>query len=115
MWNKVAIFVIAISQFVLSLVWLGVAMAGGLSPSLVVYGVWGLVSACVLPFSGVVTRAVALVWHLIFVGYVLANSRPPNNETDKIITVWAVLDLAATFYLAKITLHSYRNRPKSEP
>jgi hypothetical protein len=110
---KVIIYTIAVSQFLLSLVWLGVAMAGGLSPALLVYGLWGLVGSCLLPFFGVASRISALVWHLIFVGYILGNGRPPNNQTDTIITVWAVADLAAIFYLASTILHHFRKEAKS--
>lgn len=111
--ERVAIFVIAISQFLLSLLMVWVSMAGGLAPSLMAYGICGLVNACLLPFAGMVARAVALLWHLFFVWYILGNGRPPNNGTDWVVTVWAVLDLGAVFYLAKTILDRLRQRAKS--
>ena len=114
MLNRVSIVIIAISQFLLALALGGVGMAGGLSRLLLAFAVFGLVSACLLPFFGVVSRAVALAWHLIFVSSLLANARAPNNKTDTIVIVWAVLDLAAILYLAKTILDSFRNPPKSQ-
>ena len=104
--DRVIIFAIAFSQFWLSLGLMGVALYG--SPFLLMFGLWGFVNAFVLLSSSVFARKSALIWHIIFVGYVFINAigRLPNNQGDRIIVLWAVVDLAVIFYLAKTLAHA---------
>lgn len=112
--DKLIISPIAISQFLLSLVLMGIALYG--LPLLFVFGLWGLVNACALFSSSISPRVAALIWHLMFVGYVLIASigKPLDNASNKTLLLWAVVDLAAIFYLAKVTLHYVRNRPNPQ-
>jgi hypothetical protein len=81
------ILAIAISQFLLSLALIGI-------------GLYGMV----LLSSSVYARKSALVWHIVFVGWVLVGSISglPGFYNARLIKPWAVVDIAAVFYLAKI-------------
>jgi hypothetical protein len=111
--NRVIVFAIAFSQFWLPLALMGVALYGG--SLLLMFGLWGFVNAFVLLSYSVLARKSALIWHIIIVGYVLitAINRPPNNQGDRIIVLWAAGDLAAVFYLAQTVLHPMQDRTKS--
>jgi hypothetical protein len=113
--DRVIIIVIAANQFLLSLVLLVFALYA--IPFALVLGPWGFVNAFALLSSNVFARKSALVWHIIFVGYVLVASisvhKPLDDPNYKALLVWAVVDLAAIFYLAKI-LGYLRKRTKSK-
>ena len=113
MLNRVLIMVIAANQFLLSLALLGLALYR--IPFALILGPWGFVNAFALLSSNVFARKSALVWHIIFVGYVFVASigKPLDNPSSKSLLVWAVVDLVAIFYLLKI-LGFLPNRAKSK-
>lgn len=97
--------VIFLNQLLLSLLCLWIlAISPGTDLSVFVglYGLWGLISAFSLFFTGFAPRVVALVWHLIFVGYVLgrSNTGPVPVRADDPILLWARYDLIVVSYLA---------------
>lgn len=110
--DKAILVVIAISQLLLSLIFLEIALVYGLSPFLAILGVWGLINACALFTSNALARVAALLWHVAFVGYVFISlmSGPHKNASDNFILVWAMFCLGAIFYLAKTSLHYFRNK-----
>ena len=112
--DKMVLLAIAISQFLLSLALLGIALYG--SPLALIFGLWGLINAIALFSSSVLPRISSLIWHLIFVGSVFIASigKPLDNASNKTLLLWAVVDLAAIFYLAKVTFHYLRNRPNPQ-
>jgi len=100
--ERVLVFLIAVNTFLLSLVLMAFGLYGIFLPAL--FGFWGLINAFALLFSNVLVRKSALVWHMVFVGSVLVGSiaglRGFWNAMN--IKPWAVVDIAAVFYLAKI-------------
>jgi hypothetical protein len=100
--NRLAILLIAVNTFLLSLSLMGIGLYG--MPLLIVFGFWGLVNAVALLFSSVFAQKSALVWHIIFIGWVLVGSASgrPGFYNARLIKPWALVDLAAVFYLAKI-------------
>ena|ERR1041385_3656387 len=102
MLERVIVVAIAVSTFLLSLALIGIGLYGMVL--LLVFGLWGLVNAVALLSSSVFVRKSALVWHMIFVGWVLAGSITglPGFYNARLIKPWAVVDIATVFYLAKI-------------
>src|SRR5689334_19039589 len=111
MGNKLTMFLIAINQILLSLVFLEVALVYGLSPFLTILGIWGFVNGCALFSSNRIARITALAWHLLFVAYVFISSvgRTPT-KADRPFIWWAVIDLLVISYLAKVSLNYLRNQ-----
>lgn len=115
MFDKLMILAIAISQFLLSVALTEIALYG--SPSfLLIFGLWGLINTVALFSSSVLPRISSLIWHLIFVGYVLVASisKPLDNPSNKTVLLWAVVDLAAIFYLAQVTRRYVRQQPSQK-
>jgi hypothetical protein len=104
-------FVIFLDQVFLSIVclWIGAIAPykSGLFEFVGFFGVLGLVSAGSLFFTGFLPRVFALIWHLIFVSYVVGASTPGRESQ---ITQWARYDLLAVFYLAVTAIVKYRTR-----
>lgn len=101
--DRVIILAVAVSQFLLSLALMGIALYG--LPLLLIFGLWGLVSAVALLSSSIFARKSALIWHLVYVGLVLVFSiigLVTDKHVDKVLQLWAVVDLVAIFYLAKM-------------
>jgi hypothetical protein len=100
--DRAIILAIAISQFLLSLALIGIGLYGMVL--LLIFGLWGLVNSFALLSSSVYARKSALVWHIVFVGWVLVGSISglPGFYNARLIKPWAVVDIAAVFYLAKI-------------
>jgi hypothetical protein len=100
--ERVIVVSIAVNTFLLSLALIGIGLYGMVL--LLVFGLWGLVNSFALLSSSVYARKSALVWHIVFVGWVLVGSISglPGFYNARLIKPWAVVDIAAVFYLAKI-------------
>lgn len=100
--DKTIMWVIAVNQFLLSIGLLGLALYA--LPLPLILGLWGLLNSIVLPFSKLAAQKNALIWHLIFVGWVFLSSivkLPGILYSNFPLTIWAVIDLAVVAYLAK--------------
>src|SRR5215469_1778002 len=100
----ILIRLVALSQFLLSLALMGIALYG--LPLLLLFGGWGLVNSLVLLFASTAGRTSALTWHILFVafvGYLFAKaSNPfPTDPTSRALELWAVVALAVIYYLAR--------------
>jgi hypothetical protein len=96
---------IALEQSLLALlgIWLAlmVPYGGGFHPILTAYVLWGFISGLLL-FSGkLFARIIAIPWHVIFSAYIIFKSSVGHtqNQSDRIIEVWAYYNLLAIAYL----------------
>jgi hypothetical protein len=112
--EKVIVSLIAVNQLLLAFLWLTIGVV--YSPLLFLFGAWGMISAIVLFFPGFISRVAALAWHLLFVGsiFVTGVKRPAITQTDQILSWWAVIDLAAVFYLVKVIIRTVRHHSNSQ-
>jgi hypothetical protein len=103
--DRIIIGVIAFSQLLLSLLSLMVGMTYLGGPLLLLYGIWGLITAVALVPSSVRARKSAIAWHTIFVGYVVygvlaTSNQPQHNQGYWFFVLWGAGGVAAIFYLA---------------
>jgi len=108
--DRTLTFAVGIDQCLLSFAFIGMGLSG--SPVAVIFGLWGLINTFALLSSGILPRISSLVWHLLFVGsvFVSALTKPLTNPSDKTLLLWALVDLAAIFYLVNVTRRYVRNR-----
>src|SRR6266481_1431679 len=113
--DKLIIGAIVVVQLLVSLLcmWLAFLIPyGGSHPLLGAYAGWGLISALALVSGKVLPRIVALLWHAIFVGYILISSigGSPLNQGDRIVRIVGFCDLFSVLYLTRAAITYFRNR-----
>jgi hypothetical protein len=101
----ILIRLIALSQFVLSLLFMSLALYGG--PLFLLFGAWGFINSLVLLFASTAGRASALTWHIIFVAFLAyafaKGGNPfPKDPTSLMLELWGYVALAAIYYLARV-------------
>lgn len=112
-------FAIFLDQFLLSIYCLWIVAVspntGNLSFIIGIFGLWGLISACSLFFTRYLPRVVALLWHLIFVCYVLGRSDNLGlaHLANDPIGRWALYDCWVVVYLAVTAVIQYRNSKRT--
>lgn len=97
----------------LSLLWMAAMLPykGGTYPWVVLYCLWGICSGVSVFFSGFLPRLGALLWHAVFVTYVLTHSA--NGASEDWTVQWALYDIIAGLYLAVtalLKLRSWKNK-----
>jgi|SRR5690348_13566221 len=114
--EKMMIVIVAINQLLLGFLWLAIGLSVIVTPLFVGFGLWGIVNAILLFFSGVISRITALGWHLIFIAYILVRFVEVGAfpESQRLIAWWAVVDVASVAYFSKVLFGYLRNRDKPQ-
>ena len=117
--DRAVLLIIFLEQFYLSisLFWLAAMMPykGGSYPFVVLFGVWGLVSAFGLGFTGLLSRLFALLWHAAFVGSIFVRFMNDRNSPSVLnARRWALYDSLAILYLAVTAFLQYRKTKKPD-
>ena len=112
--EKVIVSLIALNQLLQGFLWLTIGIA--YSPLFFVFGAWGMISAIVLFFRGFISTVTALAWHLLYVGFIFVRLLQVGQvpKSQSLFEWWAVIDLAAIFYLAKVIVRDVRHHNKSQ-
>ena len=112
--DRAVLLIIFLAQFFLSvsLFWLAAIMpyGGGSYPLVVLFGLWGLISAFGLGFVGLLPRTFALLWHVTFIGSIFAlGVNQGDSPRASNARQWALYDSLAVLYLAVTAFLQYRN------
>jgi hypothetical protein len=103
--DRIIIGAIAFSQFWLSLLLLALALYAG--PLFLLFGLWGLITSFTLPFAHIAAGKSALLWHIIFLGFLAWGSlrtgnRSPQNSLSWMLELGGLVALGAIYYLATV-------------
>jgi len=102
--DRAVLFLIFLYQFSASFAFLWTPY--GFAPSL--YGLWGLISAFGLGFTGIRSRVIALLWHICLSVLVLTAPTHPGNSAYTEALRWVLPSLVAGFYLGLSAFLLYR-------
>jgi hypothetical protein len=117
--DRAVLLIIFLEQFFLSisLFWLAALMPdkGGRYSLVVLFGLWGLISAFGLGFIRLLPRILALLWHVTFIGAILVRHINEGNSTRASnASQWVLYDSLAVLYLAVTAFLQYRNGEKKK-
>jgi hypothetical protein len=114
--DRAVLLIIFLEQFYLSIssFWVAAIMPdkGGTYSFEILFGLWGLVSAFGLGFTGLRSRLFALLWHATFFGSIFVRFMNSSSPSASNARQWVLYDSLAILYLAVTAFLQYRRRKK---